>query len=85
MSPGAPPVDGHIFSPVAPSDAEASRRPYASSTGPPPTRQIISNARGRFPQLEMINIPRTPTKQRGEDKTQHVDTVVGRLEVVSHT
>jgi hypothetical protein len=28
----------------------------------------------------MINIPRTPTKQRGEDKTQHVDTVVERLE-----
>jgi hypothetical protein len=80
MSPGAPPVDGHTFSPVAPSDAEASRRPYPGSTAPPPTRQIISNARGRFPQLEMINIPRTPTKQRGEDKTQHVDTVVERLE-----
>ena len=83
MSPGAPPVEGHTFSSVTPSDDEASRRPYPSSG--PPTRQIISNARGRFPQLEMINIPRTPTKQRGEDKTQHVDTVVERLGVVSHT
>lgn len=79
-------MDGHnTFNFMAPSDAEASRRPYPSSMGPPPLRQIISNARGRFPQLEMVNMPRTPTKQRGEDKTQHVDTVVERLEGVSCT
>jgi hypothetical protein len=29
-------------------------------------------------------MPRTPVKLRGEDKTQHVDTVVERLEVVSY-
>ena len=57
---------------------------------PPPIRQIVSNARGRFPQLEMVNLPRSPTKQRGDrayheggDKTRHVDTVVERLEGVS--
>jgi hypothetical protein len=83
MSPDAPAVRGQTFSSMAPSDAEASRRPYPSSTAPPPIRQIISNARGRFPQLEMFNVPRTPTKQRGDDKVQHVDTVMERLEVVS--
>jgi hypothetical protein len=84
LSPGAQPVDGHAFNSMAPSDAEASRRLYPNSTAPPPLRQIISNARGRFPQLEMVNMTRTPVKLRGEDKTQHVDTVVERLEVVSY-
>ncbi len=76
MSPEAPPVGSQTFSSgaMAPSDAEASRLPL---------RQIISNARGRFPQLEMFNVPRTPTKQRGDDKAQNVDTVMERLEVVS--
>jgi hypothetical protein len=82
MSPEAPPVGGQTFTSVAQSDAEALRRPYASPTAPP-LRQIISNARGRFPQLEMFNVPRTPTKQRGDDKVQHVDTVMERLEGVS--
>lgn len=81
MSPEAPPVGGQTSTSVAPSDAETSRRPYPSSTAPP-LRQIISNARGRFPQLEMFNVPRTPIKQRGDDKVQHVDTVMGRLEVM---
>jgi hypothetical protein len=31
----------------------------------------------------MFNVPRTPTKQRGDNKVQHVDTVMERLEVVS--
>jgi len=84
MSPEAPPVGSQTFT-TMPSDAEASRRPYPGSTAPPPFRQIISNARGRFPQLEMFNVPRTPTKQRGDDKVQHVDTVMERLEVVSCT
>jgi hypothetical protein len=75
-------VGSQPFTSMSPSDAEASRRPYPSSTAPP-LRQIISNARGRFPQLEMFNVPRTPTKQRGDDKVQHVDTVMERLEVVS--
>jgi hypothetical protein len=79
MSPGAPPVGGHAFTSMSPSDAGVSHHPYPSST---PLRQIISNARGRFPQLEMFNVPRTPTRQRGDDKTQHVDTVVERLEGV---
>jgi len=83
MSPEAPPVGSQTFASMAPSDAEASRRPYPSSTAPPPLRQIISNARGRFPQLEMLNVPRTPTKRRGDDKAQHVDTVMEKLEVVS--
>lgn len=83
MSPEAPPVGGQTFTSMAPSDAEASRRPYPSSTAPAPLRQIISNARGGFPQLEMFNVPRTATKQRGDDKVQHVDTVMERLEVVS--
>jgi hypothetical protein len=83
MSPEAPPVGSQTFTSMAPSDAEASRRPYPSSPAPLPLRQIISNARGRFPQLEMFNVPRTPTKQRGDDKVQHVDTVMERLEVVS--
>ena len=82
MSPEAPPVGGQTFTSMA-SDVEASRRPYPSSTAPP-VRQIISNARGRFPQLEMFNVPHTPTKQRGDDKVQHVDTVMERLEVVSY-
>lgn len=80
MSPEAPPAGSGTFTSMAP--PEASRRPYQSSTAPP-LRQIISNARGRFPQLEMFNVPRTPTKQRGDDKVQHVDTVMERLEVVS--
>ncbi len=77
MSPGAPPVVDHAFISMSPSDAGASHHPY-----PTPLRQIISNARGRFPQLEMFNVPRTPTRQRGDDKAQHVDTVVERLEGV---
>lgn len=67
---------------MAPSDAEASRRPHPSPAAPP-VRQIISNARGGFPQLEMFNVPHTPTKQRGDDKVEHVDTVMERLEGVS--
>jgi hypothetical protein len=31
----------------------------------------------------MFNVPRTPAKQRGDDKVQNVDTVMERLEVVS--
>ncbi len=77
-------MGGQTFPSMAPSDTEASRRPYPSSAAPPPLTQIISNARGRFPQLEMFNVPRTPTKQRGDDNAQHVDTVVERLEVVSY-
>jgi hypothetical protein len=82
MSPEAPPVGSQTFTSRAPPDVESSRRPYPSSTAPP-LMQIISNARGRFPQLEMFNVPRTPTRQRGDDKVQHVDTVMERLEVVS--
>jgi hypothetical protein len=54
-----------------------------------PPIQIISNARGSFPQLEMVNLPRSPTKQRGDrsyhegNKARHIDTVVERLEGVS--
>ena len=77
-------MGSQTFTPMTPSDAEASRRRYPSSTAPPPVRQIISNARGRFPQLEMFNVPRTPTKQRGGDKVQHVDNVMERLEGVSY-
>src|SRR5712671_6334360 len=83
MSPGAQPVDGHTSDSMAPSDADTSRRPDPSSSAPPPLRQIISNARGRYPQLEMVNFPRSPTKQRGGDQAQHVDTDVERLEGVS--
>ena len=83
MSPEAPPVGSQAFTSMASPDAEASRRPHPSSTAPPPLRQIISNARGRFPQLEMFNVPRTPTKQRGDDKVQHIDSVMEKLEVVS--
>ncbi|KAF8506769.1 hypothetical protein F5888DRAFT_1645158 [Russula emetica] len=78
MSPEAPPVGSQAFTSMA-LDAESSRRPYPSSTVPP-LRQIISNARGRFPQLEMFNVPHIPTNQRGDDKVQHVDSVMGRLE-----
>jgi len=74
-------MGGYPLYPLGPSDAETSRRPDPSITASPLT-QIISNARGRFPQLEMVNSPRSPTKQRGGDKTQHVDTVVERLEVM---
>jgi hypothetical protein len=63
-------------------DAETPRRPDPGPSAPPLT-QIISNARGKFPQLEMVNLPRSPTKQRGGDNAQHVDTVVERLEGVS--
>jgi len=83
-SPRAQRMGGRPSNPLGPSDAETSRRPYPSVTAPPLT-QIISNARGRFPQLEMVNSPRSPTKQRGGDKTQHVDTVVERLEGVSYS
>ncbi|KAH9065805.1 hypothetical protein EDB87DRAFT_1532315, partial [Lactarius vividus] len=70
---------------MRPSDAGTSRLTDPSATMPPPI-QIISNARGNFPQLEMVNLPRSPTKQRMDrtyhegDKAWHVDTVVGRLE-----
>jgi len=67
---------------MVPSDAETPRRPDLSSLAPPPFRQIISNARGRFPQLEMDNLPHSPTKQRRGDNAQHVDAVVERLEGV---
>lgn len=83
MSPDAPPVGSQTFTSMVPSDAETSRRPYPSSTAPLPVRQIISNARGRFPQLEMFNVPRTPTRQSADDKAQRVDIVMERLEVVS--
>jgi hypothetical protein len=78
ISPGAQPVDGH----TSDSDAEPPRRLDPNPTMPP-VRQIISNARGRFPQLEMDNFPRSPTKRRG-DKARHVDTVVERLEGVGY-
>ncbi|KAH9997723.1 hypothetical protein BJV74DRAFT_883332 [Russula compacta] len=73
------PVDGHTSDTMGPSDAESSRRPNLSPTAPP-LRQIISNARGKYPQLEMVNLSRSPTKQRRDDNAQHVDTVVERLE-----
>jgi hypothetical protein len=70
------------------SDAETLRRPDPSSSALP-LRQIISNARGKYPQLEMVNHPRSPIKQRGEterggDRAQHLHTVVERLEGVSY-
>jgi hypothetical protein len=83
MSPRARHMGGRPSDPLGPSDAETSRRPDPSVTVAP-FRQIISNARGRFPQLEMVNSPQSPTKQREGDKTQHVDTVVERLEGVSY-
>ena len=88
ISPGAKPVEVHIYDPMSPSNAGTSR-PVVPATMPPPIRQIISNARGGFPQLEMVNLPRSPTKQRGDrtyhegDKAHHVDTVVERLLGVS--
>ena len=57
----------------------------------PPPIQIISNARGSFPQLEMVNLSRSPIKQRedrtyhGGDKARHVNTVVERLDGVSYS
>jgi hypothetical protein len=68
-------VDGHVSDPISPSDAENSRH-LDPTPIVPSVKQIISNARGGFPQLEMVNIPRSPTKR-------HVDTVVERLEGVS--
>ncbi|KAH9004080.1 hypothetical protein EDB86DRAFT_3072420 [Lactarius hatsudake] len=85
ISPGAQPVEGRTLDSMGPSDAGTSRRMDPATTMPPPI-QIISNARGKFPQLEMVNLPRSPTKQRVDrtyhegDKAWHVDTVVGRLE-----
>ena len=85
ISPGVSPATVRI---PGPSDAGPSRRVDPTTTMPPPL-QIISNARGRFPQLEMVNLPRSPTKQRGDrtyhedDKARHVDTVVERLGGVS--
>ncbi|KAH9982825.1 hypothetical protein BGW80DRAFT_1265151 [Lactifluus volemus] len=82
ISPGAQPGDGHTSDSTSPSDVETSRRPgLTPATAVPLTgvRQIVSNARGRFPQLEMVNYPRSPTKQR-EDQARRVDTVVERLE-----
>ncbi|KAH9178778.1 hypothetical protein EDB89DRAFT_978450 [Lactarius sanguifluus] len=84
ISPGAQPVEVRTPDSMGPSDAGTSRMDPAT-TMPPPI-QIISNARGKFPQLEMVNLPRSPTKQRVDrsyhegDKAWHVDTVVGRLE-----
>ena len=78
------PGDGHTSDSISPSDVETSRRPdLTPATAMPLTgvRQIISNARGRFPQLEMVNFPRSPTRQR-EDQARHVDTLVERLEGV---
>ncbi|KAI9460522.1 hypothetical protein BJY52DRAFT_1262197 [Lactarius psammicola] len=86
ISPGAQPVEVHTSESMGPSDAGTSRRIDPTSTSMPPPIQIISNARGSFPQLEMVNLPRSPTKQRGDrtyqegDKARHVDTVVERLE-----
>lgn len=85
ISPGASPAGVRVHGPPGPSDAGTSRRMDPAAYMRPPI-QIISNARGRFPQLEMVNLPRSPTKQRGDhtyqegDKAQHVDTVVERLE-----
>ncbi|KAI9444865.1 hypothetical protein H4582DRAFT_1911757 [Lactarius indigo] len=85
ISPGAQPVKVHTSDSMGPSDAGTSRRMDPTVTMPPPI-QIISNARGNFPQLEMVNLPRSPAKQRADrtyyegDKAWHVDTVVGRLE-----
>src|SRR5712691_10599048 len=84
MSPRAQPVEGEKSGSMAPSDAETPRRPDPGSSAPTPFRQIISNARGRFPQLEMDNLPHSPTKQRRGDKAQHVDAVVERLEDVCY-
>ncbi|KAI0257203.1 hypothetical protein BJV78DRAFT_1160935 [Lactifluus subvellereus] len=80
--PGTQPMNGHTpdSNGPSPSDAETSRRPKPTPIVPP-HRQIISNARGGFPQLEMINLPRSPIRQR-EDKVRHVDTFVERLEVM---
>jgi len=91
ISPGAQPVEAHTSDSMGPSDAGTSRRTGMdpATTSMPPAIQIISNARGSFPQLEMVNLPRSPTKQRGDrtyhegDKARHVDTVVERLEGVS--
>jgi hypothetical protein len=84
MSPRARPVEGEKSGSIVPSDVETPRRPDPSSSAPTPLRQIISNARGRFPQLEMDNLPHSPTKQRRGDNAQHVDAVVERLEGVCH-
>jgi hypothetical protein len=81
MSPGPQPLDGHTSDSVGPSDAENSRHLDPTPTVPS-VKQIISNARGGFPQLEMVNIPRSPTKPR-EDKTRRVDTLVERFAGVS--
>ena len=81
ISPGTQPVDGHTSDSMGPSDTETSHLPNPTPIVPP-FRQIISNARGGFPQLEMSYFPRSPTKQR-EDRAQHVDAVVERLEGVS--
>lgn len=77
-------MEGQKFGRMVPSDAETPRRPEPSSSAPPPFRQIVSNARGGFPQLEMDNLPHSPTKQRRVDKAQNVDAVVERLEGVSY-
>jgi hypothetical protein len=74
-------VDGHASDSISPSDAENSRH-LDPTPIVPSVKQIISNARGGFPQLEMVNIPRSPNKPR-EDKTRHIDTVVERLVGVS--
>jgi len=86
ISPGAKPAEVHTSDSMGPSEPGTSRRmDPATATTPPPIRQIISNARGGFPQLEMVNL-RSPTKQRGDrayhegDTARHVDTVVERLE-----
>lgn len=88
ISPVAQPAEVYTSGPVGSSDAGTSRRMDPATTTPPPITQIISNARGGFPQLEMVNMPRSLTKQRedrtyGEDegdKARHIDTVVERLE-----
>ncbi|KAI0275003.1 hypothetical protein BC834DRAFT_1029847 [Gloeopeniophorella convolvens] len=83
---GAQAQEGNTSDSMSPSDAEPPR-PFSPPTAvPPPLRQIISNARGGFPQWEMNNVPRSPAKQRGDRayrdnrKAQHIDTVVERLE-----
>ena len=77
-------MEGQKIGSMVPPDTETLRRPDPSSSAPLPFRQIISNARGRFPQLEMDNLPHSPTKQRRGDKAEHVDAVVERLEGVSN-
>ncbi len=91
LSPISPGTQPRASGSVGVSDVGTSRHMDPAATVPHPTTQIISNARGGFPQLEMVNLSRSPTKQRGDrtypggDKAWHVNSVVERLEGVSWT